>query len=162
MGKTVVTRDDENATLTIERTFDAAQSRIWKSMTDAVILDQWWAPAPWKTETVHMDFTVGGYWHYAMKGPDGEKHFGRMDFLEIEPGRRYMAADVFADESGETDASLPRQTFETTLSEEAGWTRVVIVVTYASLEDLEKVLAMGMQEGLTMAQDQLEALLARG
>jgi hypothetical protein len=38
----------------------------------------------------------------------------------------------------------------------------VIVVTCASLEDLERIVAMGMQEGFAMAQDQLEALLARG
>lgn len=161
MGNTEFRRDDENATLTIERTFDAPRGRVWKAMTDRAILDQWWAPAPWKTQTLHMDFRVGGYWHYAMKGPEGERHYGRMNFLEIEPERRYEAVDVFADESGATDASLPQQTFETTLSEEAGRTKVVIVVTYSSLEDLEKVLAMGMQEGLAMAQDQLEALLAR-
>jgi hypothetical protein len=38
----------------------------------------------------------------------------------------------------------------------------VIVTTYASLEDLEKIIAMGMQEGLAMAQDPLEVLLREG
>jgi PhnB protein len=162
MGKTTFKKDEKNATLTVERTFDAAGERVWRFMTDPVLLDQWWAPKPWKTETLHMDLRVGGYWHYSMNGPEGERHFGRMNFIEIDPPRRYKALDVFADESGATDDSLPEQTFETTLIDEDGGTKVVIVVTYGSLEDLDKILAMGMQEGLAMAQDQLEALLAEG
>jgi uncharacterized protein YndB with AHSA1/START domain len=162
MGKTVFTKDEKNATLTIERTFDAPRSRVWQAMTDARILDQWWAPKPWKTETTHMEFRVGGYWLYSMNGPDGEQHFGRMNFLEIDPERRYKADDVFADAAGETNQSLPQQTFDTTLVEDGDRTRVVIVVSCRSLEDLEKIIAMGMQEGLTMAHDQLDALLRRG
>ena len=161
MGTTKFTKDEANATLTIERSFAAPAGRVWRAMTDAAILDQWWAPHPWKAETLHMDFRVGGYWHYAMNGPDGERHFGRMNFLEIEPGRRYKAADVFADESGATNENLPEQTFDTTLVEQGGQTKVVTVVSYSSLADLEKIIEMGMQEGLSMAQDQLEVLLAR-
>lgn len=160
MGKTTFTRDDANARLTIERTFGASRERVWNALTDPALLEQWWAPRPWKTETVTMDFSVGGRWFYAMVGPEGERHFCRMDYVAIEPGRRYKAEDAFTDESGTPIESLPRQTFETTLHEDGpGRTRVVTVVDYASLEDLEKILEMGMQEGLTMAQDQLEALL---
>jgi uncharacterized protein YndB with AHSA1/START domain len=161
MGKTTFTRDDANARLTIERTFDASRERVWEALTDPILLDQWWAPSPWKTETVRMDFRVGGHWLYAMSGPDGEQHFGRMDFIEIEPGRRYKSDDAFTDETGTPIESLPRQVFDTTLHEDApGQTRVVTVVAYASLADLEKIVAMGMQEGVSMAHDQLEALLA--
>jgi uncharacterized protein YndB with AHSA1/START domain len=162
MGKTTFTKDEQNARLTIERTFRAPRSRVWEALTHPAILDQWWAPKPWMAQTLHMDFRVGGYWHYAMNGPDGEQHFGRMSYLEIEPEQRFMAADVFADESGTAVEDLPTQTFETTLAEEGDTTTVVIVVQYKSLEDLERIIAMGMQEGLTMAQDQLALLLERG
>lgn len=161
MGKTVFTKDKKNARLTVERVFSAARERVWTALTDAATLDLWWAPAPWKTETMTMDFRVGGHWHYAMHGPDGERHYGRMDYLEIEPGLRYKAEDVFADAAGKPNESLPKQLFDTTLVDEVDGTRVVIVIDYASLEDLEKIIEMGMQEGFSMAQDQLEALLAR-
>ena len=161
MGKTVFTRDEQNATLTVERTFNAPRRRVWQALTDATILDQWWAPQPWKAETVHMDFRVGGYWHYAMKGPNGEQHFGRMNFLEIDPERRYKAADVFADAAGDANESLPQQILETTLTDEGDRTKVVTVTAYTSLEDLEKIIAMGVEQGLSMAQDQLEVLLQR-
>jgi uncharacterized protein YndB with AHSA1/START domain len=90
-----------NATLTIERVFPAPAARVWRALTDPALLDQWWGPQPWRVETVHMDFRVGGYWHYSMNGPDGEQHFGRMDYIEIEPVRRYKSIDVFCDAEGQ-------------------------------------------------------------
>jgi uncharacterized protein YndB with AHSA1/START domain len=161
MGTTIFKKDERNATLTIERVFPASQARVWRALTDAAILDRFWAPHPWKTETLHMDFRVGGYWHYAMNGPQGEQHFGRMDYLEIEPEDGFLASDVFCDADGNADPSLPRQEMEFRFTPAGDGTRVVTVVQYASLEDLNRILAMGMQEGLTMAQDQLEALLMR-
>ena len=161
MRKTTFTRDEKNATLTVERIFGAPRQRVWRAMTDAEILDQWWAPAPWKTETVTMDFRVGGFWHYAMNGPNAEQHFGRMDYVEIDPGVRFKAKDVFCDAQGNAIDTLPTQVFETTLYEEGDGTKVVTLIQYASLADLEKIIEMGMQEGLKMAHDQLEALLGR-
>lgn len=159
MNKTTFTKDIENAKLTIERVFPAERSRVWQAMTDATILDQWWAPSPWKTETVYMDFRVGGYWLYAMNGPEGEQHFGRMDYLEIVPGQRFKSSDVFCDADGNANESLPRQQMNFNLIEQGSETKVVSVVQYATAEDMEAILKMGMQEGLTMAQDQLETLL---
>ena len=120
----------DNRRLTIERRFNAPRSRVWQAYTDAELLDRWWAPKPWKAETVTMDFRVGGHWHYAMRGPEGEQHFGRMDFLEIEPESRYLAGDVFCDASGAANPDLPKQTFTTSFVDEGETTRVIVVVDY--------------------------------
>lgn len=159
MNKTKFTKDETNATLTIERVFPAPRDSVWTAMTDPKILDQWWAPRPWKTATVSMDFRVGGYWFYSMNGPEGEQHFCRMDFVEIEPGQRCRSSDYFTDEDGKENESLPRQEFDMTFVEQGSETKVIVVVQYASLDDLNKIIEMGMQEGLSMAHDQLEALL---
>lgn len=159
MNKTTIQRDLDNARLTITRRFNAERSRVWQAYTDAEILDRWWAPNPWSAETLTMDFRVGGHWHYAMNGPDGERHFGRMDFIEIQPERLYVAVDVFADASGNANPDLPTQTFTTSFIDEDATTRVVVVVDYESVEDLRKVIDMGMEEGVTVAQNQLEDLL---
>jgi uncharacterized protein YndB with AHSA1/START domain len=162
MKPTSIERDLDNRTLTIRRRFDAPRSRVWRAYTEPELLDQWWAPKPWKTETVRMDFRVGGHWLYTMNGPEGEQHFCRMDFLEIEPGRRFLTDDVFADESGATNAEMPQQQFDTVFSEEGETTLVTVVSRYPSVEDLKKVIEMGIEQGVTMAQDQLAELLASG
>ena len=161
MSKTTFTRDEANARLTIERVFPAPQGRVWQAMTDPGLLDQWWAPKPWWTKTAHMDFRVGGYWLYSMNGPNGEQHFGRMDYLEIEPEHRFKSDDAFTDANGNVNESLPRQHIDTRLIAEGDRTKVVTVIEYASAEDMNRIFEMGFREGLTMAHDQLEALLAR-
>lgn len=160
MSESQLTKDEAKARLTIARAFPAEPARVWRYLSEPALLDQWWAPAPWKTATVHMDFRVGGYWLYAMNGPQGEQHFGRMDYLEIVPEQRYKAADVFCDAEGKAIESLPRQTFENTLTAAVGSTRLVTVVQYASAEDMHRILEMGMQQGITTAYEQLDALLA--
>lgn len=161
MEKTRFTRDEENARLTIARSFASPADRVWQALTEPALLDQWWAPAPWKTRTITMNFRVGGYWHYAMNGPNGEQHFGRMDFLDIDPGVAYESSDVFCDADGVANESLPRQNMTLRLSTSGEITQVTCVVQYASTDDMNRILEMGMAEGLTMAHDQLEALLAR-
>ena len=96
-----------------------------------------------------------------MSGPEGEQHFGRADYLAIEPESQFVAGDIFCDADGKAIESLPRQNIDYRLAAEPDGTRVVTVVRYASLDDMNRILAMGMQEGPTMAQDQLEALLGR-
>jgi uncharacterized protein YndB with AHSA1/START domain len=160
MEKTKFIRDEQNARLVIERLFPATTERVWTALTTPALLEQWWAPKPWMTKSVRMDFRVGGQWLYSMNGPAGEQHFGLMDYLAIEPGRRYEAADVFCDAEGKAIESLPRQIFTNTLEAAGKQTKLVTLVQYTSLEDMQRILEMGMQEGLTLAYDQLEAMLA--
>ena len=60
----------ENNTINIEREFAAGLDLVWDAWTKPEILDQWWAPQPFRTKTKSMDFREGGSWHYAMIGPD--------------------------------------------------------------------------------------------
>jgi uncharacterized protein YndB with AHSA1/START domain len=159
-NKTLIHRDFDRQTLTVERRFDAPRSRVWRAYTESVLLDQWWGPQPWKTETIRMDFRVGGHWFYSMNGPEGERHFCRMDYTAIDPEASFVSDDVFTDAEGETNPDMPRQSFTTTLTDEGATTLVVVVANYPSLDDLKAVIEMGVEQGLTMAQDQLEALLA--
>ena len=64
----------ENNTITVKREFAADRSLVWDAYTKPEILDQWWAPRPWKARTKTMDFRNGGHWHYAMVGREGEEN----------------------------------------------------------------------------------------
>lgn len=162
MNKTQFTRDEQNKTLTIERVFNAPQKKVWRALTDPVLLDQWWAPKPWKAETKSFDFRPGGHWHYAMNGPNGEQHWGWMDFLSIDPETSYSASDAFVDEAGNKTPDMPATThILTTLEAQGDSTKVIVLNTFASLDDLQKIIEMGVEQGFAMAQDQLEEILAK-
>ncbi|MEZ4951673.1 MAG: SRPBCC domain-containing protein [Saprospiraceae bacterium] len=49
-------------TIEITREFNAEKSLVWQAWTQAEILDQWWAPKPFYTETKSLDLKVGGRW----------------------------------------------------------------------------------------------------
>ena len=78
-SKMQIEKDLDNKKMTITRSFDAPVSDVWRAWTESELLDQWWAPKPWKAETKSMDFRVGGYWLYAMVGPDNTKHWAKAD-----------------------------------------------------------------------------------
>ena len=54
------TVDKTSNTVLVNREFDADLSLVWDAFTKQEILDQWWAPEPWKAKTKFMNFEVGG------------------------------------------------------------------------------------------------------
>lgn len=154
-----VNKDLANKKITVVREFAAPVERVWKAWTEQDLLDQWWAPKPWKAQTKTMDFREGGHWLYAMVGPDGEKHWSRIDFKKIELNRSYIGDDYFTDESGNKNTELPSLGWKTTFSVSGNSTKVTIEITFTSEEDLKKILEMGFEEGFLSAMGNLDGIL---
>ena len=95
-----------------------------------------------------------------MVAPDGTHYWGRTDYETIAPTERYTALDAFSDESGVPNPALPRAHWEVTFSDVGARCLVQTLVRYASLEDLDKVIQMGMEAGLTSTLERLDELLA--
>ena len=152
--------DRDKNTITIKREFAADRQLVWDCYTRSELLDRWFAPKPFTTKTKSMDFSEGGRWHYAMVDPDGKEYWGRMDYLTIRPVDNYTALDGFCDEAGELNKDLPRANWDVTFSDKSAHALVQTVVTYKSLEDLEAVIQMGMEEGLKSTLERLDELLA--
>ncbi len=154
--------DKANAKLTVKREFAAKRQRVWDCYTKSALLDQWFAPKPLTTKTKHMDFREGGYWHYAMLMPDGQAFWNRQDFRTINPIDRYAALDAFCDEAGTVNPDMPRAQWEVTFADATGGkTLVTTVVQYNSPEDVQKVIDMGMKDGLASTLERLDELLLK-
>src|SRR5215213_4789890 len=106
--ETIYTKDATNKKIKVIREFDAPVEQIWKAWTEKELLDQWWAPKPWKANTVSMDFRNGGTWLYYMEGPDGSRNYCRADYSSIVPNKCYEGLDAFTDENGNIDTEFPR------------------------------------------------------
>ncbi|MFZ5999504.1 MAG: SRPBCC family protein [Bacteroidota bacterium] len=151
--------DKEKNTITVKREFAAERQLVWDCHTKSEWLDQWFAPKPFTTKTKSMVFRDGGHWHYAMIDPDGKEYWGRTDYLTVKPIESYVALDAFSNEKGEVNPDLPRANWRVTFSEQGQHTMVQTVVTYHTLTDLETVINMGMQAGLTTTLEKLDELL---
>lgn len=151
--------DKEKNTLTMKREFAANRQLVWDCYTKEEYLNQWFAPKPMTTKTKSMEFREGGHWHYAMVAPDGSEYWGYTEYVSITPIDEYITLDVFSDETGAINRELPRASWVMTFEDNSEHTFVTSVVTYESLEDLEKVISMGMEAGMASTLERLDELL---
>jgi uncharacterized protein YndB with AHSA1/START domain len=151
--------DQENNSLRIRREFNAPRPLVWDCYTKAELLDRWFAPKPFITRTKSMDFRDGGHWHYAMIDPDGQEYWGWTEYHRVQPIDSYETRDAFSNEAGEINQALPQASWLVAFSDLSHSTMVETVVQYASLEDLETILNMGMKEGMTATLEKLDELL---
>lgn len=149
----------ENNTIHVTRDFAANRSLVWEAFTKPELLDLWWAPKPYKTETKSMDFKEGGSWHYSMVSPEKEVHWCRLDYRKIDEHKSYSGLDGFCDEDGILNMEFPRSLWNNEFYDKGENTTVNITIKYESLADLEKVISLGFKEGLTVAMEGLDELL---
>lgn len=157
----------KNSTIVIKREFSANLELVWEAWTTAELLDQWWGPQPCKAETKIMDFREGGHWLYCMIIPpsltgseENQKHWARQDFEKIVLHKNFSGTDVFCDENGGTNSEFPQGRFENVFRETDGKTLVTIISTHNSFEDMQEVIEMGYEEGMTVNLKQLDDLLS--
>jgi uncharacterized protein YndB with AHSA1/START domain len=95
-----------------------------------------------------------------MTGPDGQRSHGWWRITAIEPPHRLEFDDGFADEEGRPLFSGRAIHGVVTLEPHEGGTRMTMVSTFGDAEFMERVIAMGMEDGLTLAMGQIDDLLA--
>ncbi len=150
----------ENNTIIVKREFSAALPLVWKAFTTSEILDQWWAPKPWKAKTKSMNFTEGGQWLYAMEGLKGEEQWSIEKYLTIKHEQEYTATDGFSDADGNINKEMPQSKWKVSFSSLKENSLVEIRITFNDLAQLESTLAMSFKEGFTMGLSNLDKYLA--
>jgi PhnB protein len=152
--------DKENNALNVKREFAANLDLVWEAWTNPEILDQWWAPKPYRNETVAMDFKIGGTWLYFMISPTGEKHYCKADYQHINLHKSFTGLDAFCDENGKINETFPRSLWINEFLSQGENTMVNITLKYNSLSDLEKIIELGFKEGFAMALGNLDDYFA--
>ena len=154
--------DKENCTVNIKREFNAPIANVWSAWTEAEILDQWWAPTPWKSKTKRMDFKVGGRRLYAMVGPEGQERWSFFDYTSISPKTNFKHSSTFCDSEENPDPNLGSSYWDLTFSEQGNSTIVDIAIRRDSLAELEMIIEMGFKEGFTIAMEGLDKIFEAG
>jgi uncharacterized protein YndB with AHSA1/START domain len=139
--------------------FDAELPLVWDAFTKKEILDQWYAPAPWKSKTKHMNFEVGGRRFYAMVGPEGQEMWAVQEYKSISPKTNFKFFNAFADK--DENLQLPGSDWDLSFEDQKERTIVRISIYNESLERMEKMIAMGFKEGFTATLNNLKNLLAK-
>ena len=123
----------------------------------------WWGPPTCPATFTKHDLAPGSRVEYHMTGPAGDQPHGYWDVLEVEPPRRILFRDGFANADGTPNTDMPITTIRVGIEEVAqGRTRMSIESVFPSAEAMEQILATGTDEGLTQAVSQIDAILAEG
>ena len=148
--------------MTITAEFDAPVERVWQVWADPRQLERWWGPPTYPATVVDHDLVPGRRGHYFMTGPEGDKYAG---LVADHRGRRRRARlefeDGFADDTGRPNPDMPTPSICVTLDDrDGGGTRMEITSTFPTLEAMEQLVAMGMDEGMNAAMGQIDEILA--
>ena len=160
-NSTQVVKDFKEKSALVSREFQAPVELVWKAFTESEILDQWWGPAPWRAETKFQDFSVGAYWLYAMVGPENEKMWGRMNYMAIDLHKKFEIEDAFCDENGIVNPELPVSTGSNVFTITSAGTKVEFKMRFSSEEQLQKIIEMGFEQGITVCFEQLNKLISK-
>lgn len=153
------TKDLATRQIHVTRAFDAPLEKVWKAWTVASILDKWWAPRPWKTETKSLEFRPGGLWLYAMVGPNGDRHYCRVEFEVITPEHSFKATSGFCDADDVLNPAMPLMHWYSEFSATASGTQVNVTLGFDTEAEMQTIIAMGFEGGFSMGLGNLDELL---
>ena len=160
-SNTVFNKDFDAASVFVMKVYHADVSVIWDHFTKPELLDQWWAPKPWKCETQKMNFENSGTWNYAMVSPENEKHFAGIDYEEINPNRSIAWSDYFCDEKGIKNLEFPTTNWLIGFTGVEEGVKLTVNLHFASEKEMNAILEMGFEEGFKATLNQLEEILKK-
>ncbi len=161
MTVTSVEKDLDALTLTLTAQFDAPVERTWLLWADPRQLERWWGPPTYPATFVEHQLSPGSLVTYFMTAPDGTRYHGWWRVREVEAPVALEVEDGFGDSEGRPDPTMPTSVMQVRLTAtDDGGTRVTIHSTFPSLDAMQRQLDMGMEEGLTLAVGQADAVLA--
>ena len=94
-----------------------------------------------------------------MVSPEGDERWAIQKYTSITPKTNFKFFNAFADK--DENPELPGSDWDLNFSEQDGKTKVCMSIYNESLERMEKVIAMGFQQGTEAQLQNLEDLLGK-
>lgn len=160
MPITSVTKDPDALTMTVVADFAAPLRRLWDAYLDPRLLERFWGPPTYPATFTRHDGCVGGRSEYAMTGPDGDVSRGFWDWLAVDELKGFEVRDGFAGSDGSANTDMPSMRMVFAFEATDGGSRVTTTTWFNSADELEQLLEMGMEEGMTAAMGQMDAVIA--
>ena len=146
--------------MSVPRFIEAPQHRVWQVMTDRQ--DEWWCPAPWRSETKVLERRAGGRWFGVMHGPDGEEVANDGLILAWDEGSRFVGTDAIQVRDGDyvpaTAFMIGTWEIEPAIENGIEGTRYTATARHWSEDALKQHEDMGFIEGWKACAEQLATL----
>lgn len=151
----LVAADADSQVIELRRFYRAPRTLVFTAWTTPALLDRWWGPNGYQTETHESDARTGGTWRYTMTGPDGTVFPNMTWYDEVTPPESIVYRHAAAPEN-EADAFHVTVRFD----ERDGVTSVHARMVFPSIQACRAVKAFGAVELGYQTHRKLDALLA--
>jgi uncharacterized protein YndB with AHSA1/START domain len=159
MPITSVHKDPDALTMTIVAEFPASLQRLWDAYADPRQLEKFWGPPTYPATFTRHDMFVGGRSAYAMIGPEGDVSRGYWEFLDVKAPYSFEVRDGFCRPDGTPNTEMPSMRMTFNFEATSSGSRLTTTTFFNSVEELEQLLNMGMEEGTRAAMGQIDAVL---
>ena len=138
----------------VVREFDAPRELVYRAYTEPELVKRWWPGKRGEMTTAEIDLRVGGAWRYVMIAEGGFEVAFHGEFREIVPNERLVNTEVYEGAPPGTGPALV--TVE--LAEDAGRTRLQMLMELEDRETRDAIIESGMEGGLQEGLDLLEQI----
>ncbi len=133
----------------LTRVFDAPRDLVFEAHSKPEHVRRWWGPARFEMTVCEMDFRPGGTWRFVQRGADGTEYAFHGEYREIVAPERLVY--TFEYEGAPGHVSVESITFD----EHDGRTVATNLVTFATPEARDAMIASGMESGAAESMDRL-------
>lgn len=146
----------------VAKIVDAPRSLVFELWTKPAYVSLWWGIKGSKVIRCEMDVRPGGSWRIDMQTRSGAVYPNSGTYLIVRAPELIIYDDVPRDDSPAWGGAAVAPYVHTVRFADAGAERTAVTheVNFASRSDCEKLLAQGMQRGLSEELDRLEMALA--
>jgi uncharacterized protein YndB with AHSA1/START domain len=156
-----VEKDLEALTMTVTAHLDATAERAWQLWADPREFEQWWGPPGYPVTVVDHDLRAGGRITFFMAGTEGERHDSAWEVVAADPPHHLELRDADVDDDGTpNDGNAMTAMIISIDKQDGGGAAMAIRTHFDSLEGMEQVLTMGIEEGMRMVFSQIDAVLS--
>jgi uncharacterized protein YndB with AHSA1/START domain len=142
--------------LVITRDFSAPRELVFAAISQPEHVRQWYGMSESSMLVCEIDFRVGGRWHYVLAGePGGENHSFSGEYLEIDAPSRIVSTEGYDNLPGASYVA------SVTLEETEHGTRLRTHLRYPSTKVRDGHVGSGMENGMNISFNRLDALLQR-
>ncbi|MBE7187767.1 SRPBCC family protein [Jatrophihabitans endophyticus] len=154
MPVTSVSKDPETLTMTVVADFEVPVRRLWDAYLDPRQLERFWGPPDHPAVFTRHDGYPGGRSEYTMAGPDGTPTDFAWEWVAVDEPSGFEVRD--GDGIPGTGPARMVFAFEAT----ATGSRVTGTSYFDSVDDLQQMVDLGMEQGMTEAMGQIDTVLA--
>lgn len=151
--------EQSDTELTFTQVLNAPRELVFRAFSQSEHVKQWWGPEGWAMPVCTIDFRPGGTWLYCIRNAEGEEHWAKAVYREIEPPERIVFTDNMVDDRGNRIEDFPSRLVTVTFDDLDGTTRLRVHVRLESAADLKKLVEMGFVKHFPETLEHLEQLL---